>query len=156
LETVCLKCLRKESERRYGSAEALADDLRRFVNGEPVQARPVAVWERAVKWARRRPAITALLAAVMLVAASGAAGVVGEWHEADVKRREAEDALGRETAALAAAQQLAAEKDAALKEAQANLYLKLMNLAHREWLANNVAGADAHLNACPPELRHWE
>jgi formylglycine-generating enzyme required for sulfatase activity len=70
LETVCLKCLTKEPSRRYASAEALADDLQRFQAGEPVQARPVGRVERALKWARRRPALAALLGVTLLALVS--------------------------------------------------------------------------------------
>ncbi|HYT94520.1 MAG TPA: bifunctional serine/threonine-protein kinase/formylglycine-generating enzyme family protein [Gemmataceae bacterium] len=92
LETVCLKCLSKEPARRYASAEELANDLRRFQAGEPVQARPVGRIDRAVKWARRRPALAALLgvtlfALVALAALTGSLAVARS--EAETKEQEA-------------------------------------------------------------------
>jgi WD40 repeat protein/tetratricopeptide (TPR) repeat protein/tRNA A-37 threonylcarbamoyl transferase component Bud32 len=75
LQTVCLKCLRREPAQRYPSAEALAEELRRFRAGEPVTARPVGTAERAWRWARRNPAWAAtllLVAGLLLVVAVGA------------------------------------------------------------------------------------
>jgi formylglycine-generating enzyme required for sulfatase activity len=66
LETICLKCVSKEPARRYASAEELANDLRRYQAGEPIRARPVGAVERTWKWARRRPALAALLGVVLL------------------------------------------------------------------------------------------
>ncbi len=75
LDTICLKALHKDPRRRYASAEALAGDLRRFLAGEPILARPTTVWERGVKWARRRPAAAALvlvsLVAIFVVVIGG-------------------------------------------------------------------------------------
>ncbi len=66
LETICLKCLYKDPRRRYASANDLADDLARFLSGEPIHARPASLWERVSKWARRRPAAAAAAACSVL------------------------------------------------------------------------------------------
>jgi WD40 repeat protein len=95
LETICLKCLRKEPHRRYGSAGELADDLERFRAGKPIQARPAGWPERLAKWVRRRPLPAALVAVSLLALAGLSAGAV--WHTLelraalqDVSRREQE------------------------------------------------------------------
>src|SRR5262249_49449286 len=75
LETICLKCLVKEPAGRYAGAGVLAEDLRRFRAGEPILARPVSLWERGVKWARRRPA-AALLVVTLFTAALAVQGLI--------------------------------------------------------------------------------
>ena len=82
VETIALKCLQKEPEKRYVSAAALADDLRRFLEGEPIEARPVPPWDRAWRWCRRHPAPASLTAAIILVSVLGLAGILWQWNEA--------------------------------------------------------------------------
>ena len=91
LQTVCLKCLEKESHRRYATAEALAEDLERWLRHEPIQARPVSDWERFWKWTRRHPLISALTTAVILSVIVGSSGVTWQWRRAEGLRRRAED-----------------------------------------------------------------
>src|SRR5205823_10220999 len=75
LETICLKCLAKDRRQRYDAASAVAEDLERYLRGEPIVARRVGSGERLVKWAKRRPAVAGLLA-VSGVAALALVGLV--------------------------------------------------------------------------------
>lgn len=86
LETVCLKCLEKDPSRRYGSAEALAEELARWLRHEPIHARPSSAGERARKWVRRRP----VAATLILVTCAGALGILGQWRRAENSLAKAE------------------------------------------------------------------
>jgi WD40 repeat protein len=97
LETIALKCLAKEAVKRYASAAALTEDLRRFQAGEPIAARPAGTIEKSVKWAKRRPAVAMLSAAFVLAVAGGFAGVLYELRIANEARGRAETQEGLAT-----------------------------------------------------------
>jgi tetratricopeptide (TPR) repeat protein len=84
LETICLKCLQKEQGRRYASAEALADDLNRFLRGDSIRARPTPALERLLVWSRRRPAVAALLAVILLAVLMLVGGSL--WYNAQLQQ----------------------------------------------------------------------
>jgi len=86
LATICLKCLEKDPSRRYASAGTLAEDLENWLQGKPINARPVSDCERARKWIRRHPAISTLSIAVMVSLILGLAGVSVEWRRAERER----------------------------------------------------------------------
>jgi serine/threonine-protein kinase len=99
LETICLKCLDKSPERRYATAAALADDLKRFQQNEPIAARRSGLLERAVKWSRRHPAAAATLAASLILALVLIAASL--WLAVEqARRRDAVYTDLKETAAL--------------------------------------------------------
>jgi serine/threonine-protein kinase len=81
LEAICLKCLHKDPSKRYASALKVAEDLRRYLAGQPIKGRRVSTGERAIKWARRKPAIALLTAAVILVSVAGLASVIWQWRK---------------------------------------------------------------------------
>ena len=81
LETICLRCLQKEPQRRYLSARGLATDLEHWLEGKPIAARPVSDWERAWKWVRRHPAVSGLSAAIVISILVGLFAVSWQWRQ---------------------------------------------------------------------------
>jgi eukaryotic-like serine/threonine-protein kinase len=103
LETICLKCLNKDPQRRYGSAEMLAEDLDRRRNGEPITARPINTVEKFLRWCRRKPALATSLSLILmlfLIVLIGAPIAVfrvnGERQDAVEARQQAEQARTNE------------------------------------------------------------
>ena len=135
LVSICLQCLHKEPARRYASAQALAEDLGHFLAGETVEARQVGFVERSGRWCRRRPALTALLSVVTLLAFVGFPGVAWLWLDASAAKVVAErsDAAQRWSSYRA-------------NVASAGSFLQL----------NNVSAARRALDAAPEEHRNWE
>lgn len=82
LETICLKCLEKETGSRYLTAQAMAEDLERFLQGETILARPVGILAKVTKWCRRRPALAGMAAGLLTVFVLGLGGVLWQWQRA--------------------------------------------------------------------------
>ena len=130
LETICLKCLEKEPPRRYGSAEALADDLDRWSRCEPILARPISALDRARKWVRRKPAIASLAAVTIVLLLALAIGSPIAAFRINRERQRAEDNRQR---------------------ADQNLYDSDMSLAQHAWDEGDLGRTLSLLEAHRPQ-----
>ncbi len=119
LETICLKCLEKELSRRYASAAALAADLRRFLAGEPIAARPVTRLERLAKWARRKPTLAAAYTLGLLAVLLGGLGGVAVWQWRAAEKARERETLARSSAEMAQAEAVLARDAATSAQAEA-------------------------------------
>jgi serine/threonine-protein kinase len=140
LETICLKALQKEPEKRYADAGALADDLARFRDGQPIHARPVGAVEKAWRWCRRHPREAALIgtAAGLLLAVSAVSTVAALVVQgknaritAEYRRAEANEQLARRNETLAVRNAEAARAAQARAEANADAEKRARDAADR-------------------------
>lgn len=113
LETICLKCLEKEPDKRYGTAHEVTDELQHVLNGEPIHARPISPTDRAARWCRRNPILTALVFALVALAVGGPT-----------------------LAVIQSRLRLAA--DIAIESANEERYVSDMNLAAQAWNAGDL------------------
>lgn len=128
LEVICLKCLEKSPERRFASAQSVAEDLGRYLRGEPIQARPVGLSGKMWRWCMRKPALATALAGLILVFVAGLAGVLSQWRRAEANAR----------------------------EQRREAYYATIGLADSQIREGNVDQALEALLLCPEESRHWE
>jgi WD40 repeat protein/tetratricopeptide (TPR) repeat protein len=186
LETICLRCLQKDPNRRYASAADLAEDLRRYQAGEPVHARPVGVIEKAVKWVRRRPAVAGLLAGLVALTALGVSLLGWQYGETVAERdrffkqkeiaeeKEKDAFFQKGVADKNAADARTAEGKAREAEAKANETAEKLKVAlddNRRTLQSSMVRVGAamlldpnspieigrhHLDKVPPDQRLWE
>ncbi|HOC01264.1 MAG TPA: protein kinase [Verrucomicrobiota bacterium] len=149
LETVCLKCLEKDPGRRYGTAQMVAEEVGRFLEGKPVLARPVGRVAKSWRWCRRNPRLALATGTALLSLLIGLAGVTWQWRQAQFERARAEaEALLARRNAYAADMNLVQQ---ALEAGELGRARELLN-RHRP-----ATSSSSTINLQPSiDLRGWE
>lgn len=125
LNTIIMKCLAKLPEQRYATAHLLAGDLQRWLNGDPIQARPLRWWEKGMRWARKNKMVAGLTGLIFLTLAAGFTASTILWKDADYHRVQAEGAREKERLAAEQAQTAAKQALTARDESEAlNKYFR--------------------------------
>ena len=165
LETICLKCLEKDSTDRYQTALDFHDELTRFLSGEPIFARPVSTVERTLKWIRRNPLGTGLMAAMLIAAAGLTAAAVANSYSGRLAKSLDQANVQHALAVRSrnAAEELRGQAEQANKEVQQALehlskseYHNKIQLAQMSFLNGDYAEASVRLTETTPSNRGWE
>jgi len=161
LETICLKCLAKEPRRRYESAQALADDLGRFLEDRPIAARPVGLAEKTWRWCKRNPALAASFAAglmLLLTIAIGSPIAIWSVQRERLRAEKNADQAQRMTKLESEHRAVAEERELVTRR---NLYDVDMRLAQLAFNVDDRQGTMMLLDRNRPQagqidLRNWE
>ncbi len=148
LETVCLKCLEKEPDKRYATAQMLAEELGRFLEGKPVLARPVSRVAKAGRWCRRNPRLASAMGVALLSLLIGLAGVTWQWRQAESQRARAEAGEG-----LARQRGYVSDMNLAQQALDANNLGRALELLDRH---RPVGKAESGKQKAEIDLRGWE
>jgi WD40 repeat protein len=150
LATICLKCLEKDPGKRYGNAGALAEDLRRFLAGEPIMARPAGPIERMRKWGRRHPGRVALIVVLALFTCIAVGGILAY----NSRLREAA-IVARNAATEAEEQKALVQKH--LDYTRVLLYTTQLNQVEDLWISDSTRALALleDVERCPPDLRDF-
>src|SRR5262249_1715901 len=143
LETVCLKCLQKEPQQRYGSALAVAEDLERWLRAEPIHARPGGPLERAARGGRPHPAMSTPGAPLVVLLGAGVTGLITSTLLLAGKEAEAQ----RQKEVAEGQRALAQE---GWQTVRRQLYVAYINQAHRAWQAGDLSRARDLLDQLAP------
>ncbi len=163
LQTICLKCLEKEPGKRYATAAELADDLSRFLDHEPIRARPVGYLGRQARWARRNPFPAGLLGALVVTGLVALTAILWQWRKSDalanslsIANAQSEERRKRAVDAQEQAEQAGDEARRLGDAERRERYRSNLAAAAAALQLQNGATARRYLETAPPEHRDWE
>ncbi len=156
LEAVCLKCLEKSPDRRYARGADLSADLERFLDGRPTLARPLRTWERIVRWARRAPALAALVATILLGVALLTGGLFLHGRQLRHLNDQLADSNRELSVAIGLAEDNATRATRSERQMQELLYVSDMRLAALAWREGDPREATKLLERHRPQPGHFD